>query len=89
MGSPWRQRKTFSAEARQHVRAEVMRSRALVLASFAEGLPVVLMEALALERPVISTTIAGVSELVDARNGWLVPAGSVDHLCDAMRQALG
>ena len=73
------------AEVREHL----LRARALVLPSFAEGLPVVLMEALALGRPVIATTIAGVSELVrDGDNGWLIPAGSVDALVDALREVL-
>jgi glycosyltransferase involved in cell wall biosynthesis len=55
----------------------------------AEGLPVVLIEALALGRPVISTYIAGIPELVQPGvNGWLVPAGSVDDLVAAMRAAL-
>lgn len=71
------------------VRQEILGSRALVLPSFAEGLPVVIMEALALERPVIATHIAGIPELVEPRvNGWLVPAGSVPLLADAMKQAL-
>lgn len=70
------------------VRAEILAARALVLPSFAEGLPVVLMEALALGRPVIATAIAGIPELVDARTGWLVPAGSLDALVDAMQAAL-
>src|SRR6266540_4017165 len=71
------------------VHAHLLRSRALVLPSFAEGLPVVLMEALALGRPVIATTIAGVSELVrPGENGWLIPAGSVDALVVAMREVL-
>ena len=49
----------------------------MVLPSFAEGLPVVLMEAMALSRPVIYLAhIAGIPELVtDGKNGWLVPAG--------------
>gem|GEM_PF-127207 len=71
------------------VRSEIVAARALVLPSFAEGLPVVLMEALALGRPVISTYIAGIPELVETgQSGWLVPAGSVDALADAMREAL-
>ena len=49
----------------------------MVLPSFAEGLPIVIMEAFALGRPVISTYIAGIPELVDREPGWLVPAGDV------------
>jgi colanic acid/amylovoran biosynthesis glycosyltransferase len=67
------------------VREEILRARAMVLPSFAEGLPVVIMEALALARPVISTYVAGIPELVeDGVNGWLVPAGDVERLADAM-----
>ena len=71
------------------VRQEILASRALVLPSFAEGLPVVLMEALALHRPVISTYVAGIPELVTPSvNGWLVAAGCQTSLCEAMREAL-
>jgi len=71
------------------VRAAILGSRALVLPSFAEGLPVVIMEALALGRPVISTYVAGIPELVEpGKSGWLVPAGSADDLVAAMREAL-
>ncbi len=67
------------------VREQIESSRAMVLPSFAEGLPVVLMEALALGRPVITSYIAGIPELVQPGiNGWLVPAGSSDDLANAM-----
>ena len=69
----------------EHLRA----ARAMVLPSFTEGLPVVIMEAFAMARPVISTYVAGIPELVrPGENGWLVPAGTVDPLADAMREAL-
>ncbi|HEV8003475.1 MAG TPA: glycosyltransferase [Planctomycetaceae bacterium] len=68
---------------------EILASRAFVLPSFAEGLPVVLMEALALRRPVISTYVAGIPELVlPGVCGWLVPAGSISALCEAIQSAL-
>ncbi len=71
------------------VRAAIGEARALVLPSFAEGLPVVLMEALALGRPVVTTYVAGIPELItDQSCGWLVPAGSVDQLANAIRQCL-
>jgi colanic acid/amylovoran biosynthesis glycosyltransferase len=71
------------------VKREILGSRALVLPSFAEGLPVVIMEALALGRPVIGTYVAGIPELVEpSRSGWLVPAGSVDALAEAMQEVL-
>ncbi|WP_221240500.1 glycosyltransferase [Sphingobium boeckii] len=70
------------------VRDHILNARAMVLPSFAEGLPVVIMEALALSRPVIATAIAGTPELVDEACGWLIRAGSVEHLADAMAEAL-
>lgn len=76
----------ISSEA---VRDEILAARALVLPSFAEGLPVVLMEAMALRRPVLTTFIAGIPELViPGENGWLFPAGSVEHLAGAMEDCL-
>lgn len=73
----------------QEVSQYIQDSRALVLPSFAEGLPVVIMEALALGRPVISTYVAGIPELVEpGRCGWLVPSGSVSHLVEAIAAAL-
>jgi colanic acid/amylovoran biosynthesis glycosyltransferase len=71
------------------VRDEILAARALVLPSFAEGLPVVIMEAMALRRPVLTTYIAGIPELVLlGENGWLIPAGSVEELTDAIQDCL-
>ncbi len=73
----------------QQVRDEILNACGLVLPSFAEGLPVVIMEAMALRRPVISTYVAGIPELViPNENGWLVPAGSVTELMEAMEELL-
>jgi glycosyltransferase involved in cell wall biosynthesis len=71
------------------VRDEILAARALVLPSFAEGLPVVIMEAMALRRPVISTYVAGIPELVEpAKHGWLVPAGDAGALANAIQDCL-
>lgn len=71
------------------VREHINSSRGLILASFAEGLPIVIMEALAMARPVITSWITGIPELVEHRkNGWLIPAGSIDSLETAIREAL-
>lgn len=73
----------------EQVRAELLAARALVLPSFAEGLPVVIMEAMALRRPVITTFVAGIPELVrQGQDGWLFPAGDVEGLAQAMRDCL-
>ena len=71
------------------VREEMLAARALVLPSFAEGLPVVIMEAMALRRPVLTTYVAGIPELVrHGIHGWLFPAGSVEALSEALEQFL-
>lgn len=73
--------------------AEVCRqikgARAMVLPSFAEGLPVAIMESLALGRPCITSYVAGIPELVvPGESGWLVPAGDADALVAAISEAL-
>ena len=71
------------------VRDELIAARALVLPSFGEGLPVVIMEAMALARPVLSTYVAGIPELVvPGETGWLFPAGDEAELAEAMRHCL-
>jgi glycosyltransferase involved in cell wall biosynthesis len=73
----------------EQVRNEILAARALVLPSFAEGLPVVIMEAMALRRPVISTFVAGIPELVrPGEHGWLVPGGDVDALARVIKACL-
>jgi glycosyltransferase involved in cell wall biosynthesis len=73
----------------EQVRKLILGSKALVLPSFAEGLPVVIMEAMALNRPVITTFVAGIPELVvQDVTGWLVPAGSVDSLTVAIEKCI-
>lgn len=68
------------------VRAELAGAHALVMPSFAEGLPMVVMEAMAAGRPVIATYVAGIPELVqNGETGWLVPAGDVTALAEAIR----
>jgi colanic acid/amylovoran biosynthesis glycosyltransferase len=71
------------------VREEILAARGMVLPSFAEGLPVVIMEAMALRRPVLTTYVAGIPELVrPGENGWLFPAGSVEALAATLEDFL-
>jgi colanic acid/amylovoran biosynthesis glycosyltransferase len=73
----------------EQVKYEMLNARAVILPSFAEGLPVVLMEAMILGRPVLSTFVAGIPELVvDGKTGWLFPAGSKRDMLDAIRECL-
>ncbi len=66
------------------VRAALNAAQALIVPSFAEGLPMVVMEAMAAGRPVIATSIAGIPELVTRETGWLVPAGNAGLLAQAI-----
>jgi glycosyltransferase involved in cell wall biosynthesis len=60
-----------------------------VLPSFAEGVPVALMEAMSMEIACISTYVAGIPELIEAgEQGLLVPASSVHALTEAMASLL-
>ena len=70
------------------VRRRIGETRALLLPSHAEGLPIVIMEAFAMGRPVITTRIAGIPELVDGTCGWLVEPGDANGLAEAIRQAM-
>jgi len=67
------------------VRAQIDAARALVLPSFAEGLPIVVMEALAAGRPVLASAVAAMGDLVvSGQTGWLFPPADVAALADAM-----
>jgi colanic acid/amylovoran biosynthesis glycosyltransferase len=66
------------------------KSDVFVLASFAEGLPIALMEAMAMELPCVSTFIAGIPELIRHHvDGLLVPASSEEALVEALAQLIG
>lgn len=69
--------------------ARIQSARTVVLPSFAENFPSVILEAFAMNRPVIATYVGGIPEIVkNGVNGWLVPAGEVSSLVAAMREAL-
>ncbi|MDE4131497.1 glycosyltransferase [Phaeobacter sp. QD34_3] len=69
------------------VRAELAASHLLVMPSFAEGLPMVVMEAMAAARPVLATYVAGTPELVlQEETGWMVPAGDAEALAAAVAE---
>jgi teichuronic acid biosynthesis glycosyltransferase TuaC len=61
----------------------------LVLPSYSEGLPCVVMEALSCGIPVVVTSVGGNPELViDGRSGFLVPVGDVDALVRRIERLL-
>jgi glycosyltransferase involved in cell wall biosynthesis len=83
-------RVTFAGYRDQDGVAEALAgSDIFVLPSFAEGLPVVLMEALAARCAVVATRIAGIPELVrHGETGLLVPPGEAAALAQAVAQLL-
>jgi glycosyltransferase involved in cell wall biosynthesis len=70
-------------KSHEEVQAELRKADVFVMASFAEGVPVVLMEAMATGLPVVATRVAGVPELVDdGVSGFITPPGNPDKLAE-------
>ena len=77
------------ALSQDEVTAELARADLFALPSFAEGVPVVLMEAMAAGLPVLATAIAGIPELVeDGVSGRLVAPGDTSGFAAAMADLL-
>ncbi len=81
---------TFTdALSHEEALAHLRQADLFVLASFAEGIPVALMEAMALGIPCISTFVAGIPELIrDGVDGLLVPPGNAQALAEALLMIL-
>ncbi|WP_373533435.1 glycosyltransferase family 4 protein [Vampirovibrio sp.] len=81
---------TFAGGKNQdEIHALIRESDLFALSSFAEGLPVVLMEALLAELPVVTTTITGIPELIQhEREGLLVAAGDSEGFAEALQHCL-
>lgn len=63
-------------------------SNALVLPSYREGFPNVLLQACAMQKPCIVSDISGCNEVIDSSIGWLVPPKSESHLHAAMQSIM-
>jgi glycosyltransferase involved in cell wall biosynthesis len=81
---------TFAGwRTQDEVRGYLADADAFVLSSFAEGVPVVLMEAMAMEVPCVATHVNGVPELIrDGCDGLLVPPADARAVADAVRRLL-
>jgi colanic acid/amylovoran biosynthesis glycosyltransferase len=76
-------------KSQHEVREQLQQTDIFVMSSFAEGIPVVLMEAMASAVPVVATQIAGVSELVEhGVNGYLVTPGDSLSLTENIEKLL-
>lgn len=77
------------AVSHARVKEELAEADVFVLPSFAEGIPVALMEAMAAGVPVVSTRIAGIPELIeDGEDGFLTEASDAGQLADALEALL-
>jgi glycosyltransferase involved in cell wall biosynthesis len=75
------------AMAADRVPLEYPRADIFCMSSFAEGVPIVLMEAMASGLPVVAPAITAIPELVeDGVSGLLVRPGRADLLADALRR---
>jgi len=75
---------------RDDVPALLAASNAFVLPSLFEGTPLALLEAMAAGKPVVTSAIAGVDEVVgDGETGLLVRAGDPEALAEALRRVVG
>jgi glycosyltransferase involved in cell wall biosynthesis len=74
----------------QDVAPYLRRADAVVFSSHWEGLPAALLEALAVARPVVATTVGGIPDVIrDAQHGLLVPPAQPKALAPAIARALG
>jgi colanic acid/amylovoran biosynthesis glycosyltransferase len=77
------------ALGQEEILALYERATVFCLPSFAEGVPCVLMEAMAMEIPVVSTFVAGIPELIENEHtGLLVAPGRADLLADAIERLI-
>ena len=76
-------------QSQSQVRQLLTQTDVFVMSSFAEGVPVVLMEAMAAGLPVVATRVAGIPELVeDGVSGFLVPPGEATELAERIAALL-
>lgn len=79
---------------RAEVRAEMAKATLFVLPcrrapdGDMDGLPVVIVEAMATGLPIVTTAVSGIPDLVDDEVGWIVPVDDVDAVVAAIRAAL-
>lgn len=79
----------LGAVGQDEIRPHYAEADAFCLPSFAEGVPIVLMEAMAMRRPVVATWVGGIPELIaDDESGLLVAPGSVPALTGALTRLL-
>jgi glycosyltransferase involved in cell wall biosynthesis len=71
--------------SREGLRREFNKADVLVFPTFFEGRALVVGEALACGLPVVTTEASGMTDVVDATCGWVLPTGDVDALVEMLR----
>jgi glycosyltransferase involved in cell wall biosynthesis len=64
------------------------KSSIFVLPSYAEGLPIAMLEAMAGGNAIVSTTVGSIPEVIDNENGVLVESGNADQLAEALAELI-
>lgn len=79
----------FGWLSKEDYRSKLNQADLFVLPSYAEGMPMSIIEAMSVGLPIVSTTVGGIPELVQTgKNGMLVPPGSVDCLAQALNELI-
>lgn len=79
----------YGALNHDETRQQLADADIFALASFAEGIPIALMEAMAMGIPCVSTNVAGIPELIRNNiDGLLVPASSVEAMAAALEELI-
>ena len=60
----------------------IKQSACLLLSSLSEGCPLVILEAMALGKPVIAPDVGGIKDIINDDNGFLFPVNRQDIFCD-------
>jgi glycosyltransferase involved in cell wall biosynthesis len=72
----------------EQVAVELRKSSSLLLFSYYENMPCVILEALCTGIPVIATRVGGISEVIKEENGLLITAGNENELLDSMKEMI-
>ncbi len=72
------------------IRRQYLDADIFMLPSFSEGIPKVILDAMATDTPIISTDVGGIPDLLslDQKRGWLVPPGNIERLVDALHECI-
>ena len=79
--------KLLGSKSSLDVKNEMERADVFVLSSINEALPTVLLEAQAMELPIISTNVGSIKNMVDSKSNWLIPSNDINALTQALKES--